>query len=62
MQLRFLTESIFVSRNLAESRGVEPHPRKQDRVFKARRRTNPAALLSVFLVRVVGLEPTRLSA
>ena len=31
---------------LAESRGVEPHPCQENRVFKARRRTNPAALLS----------------
>lgn len=33
---------------LEEGSGVEPHPRKQDRVFKARRRTNPPALPSMF--------------
>ena len=33
---------------LAESRGVEPHPISENPVFKAGRRTNPAALLSMF--------------
>jgi len=32
---------------LAESRGVEPHPISENPVFKAGRRTNPAALLSL---------------
>ncbi len=32
--------------NLAESRGVEPHPISENPVFKAGRRTNAAALLS----------------
>ncbi len=32
---------------LAESRGVEPHPISENLVFKASRRTIPAALLSV---------------
>ena len=31
---------------LAESRGVEPHPISENLVFKASRRTIPAALLS----------------
>lgn len=31
---------------MAESRGVEPHPISENLVFKASRRTNPAALLS----------------
>lgn len=43
---------------MADSRGVEPHPISENRVFKARRRTNPAALLSIFLVGVVGVKPT----
>lgn len=29
---------------MAVGRGVEPHPISENRVFKARRRTNPAAL------------------
>ena len=33
--------------HLAESRGVEPHPISENPVFKAGRRTNPAALLSI---------------
>ena len=33
--------------NLAESRGVEPHPISENPVFKAGRRTIPAALLSI---------------
>ena len=33
--------------NLAESRGVEPHPISENLVFKASRRTIPAALLSI---------------
>jgi hypothetical protein len=32
---------------LAESRGVEPHPISENLVFKASRRTIPAALLSI---------------
>lgn len=32
---------------MADSRGVEPHPISQNLVFKASRRTNPAALLSI---------------
>jgi len=35
---------------MAEDRGVEPHPISQNPVFKAGRRTNPAALSSVTLV------------
>jgi hypothetical protein len=43
---------------LAESRGVEPHPISENPVFKAGRRTNPAALLSVFLEHRVRFELT----
>ncbi len=32
---------------LAESRGVEPHPISENLVFKASRRTNAPALLSI---------------
>ena len=32
---------------LAEEVGVEPNPRQQDQVFKACRRTNPAASSSI---------------
>ena len=32
---------------MAESRGVEPHPISENLVFKASRRTIPAALLSI---------------
>jgi hypothetical protein len=35
---------------MAEDRGVEPHPISQNPVFKAGRRTNPAALSSITLV------------
>ena len=35
---------------MAEGRGVEPHPISENLVFKASRRTIPAALLSVCLV------------
>ena len=35
---------------MAEDRGVEPHPISQNPVFKAGRRTNPAALSSISLV------------
>ena len=38
--------SIPTAHNLAESRGVEPHPISENLVFKASRRTIPAALLS----------------
>jgi len=31
---------------VVESRGIEPHPISENLVFKASRRTNPAALLS----------------
>ena len=31
----------------AEEGGVEPHPISENRVFKARRRTNPAASSSI---------------
>ena len=40
--------------NMAESRGVEPHPISENPVFKAGRRTNPAALLSKFLHTAIG--------
>ena len=43
---------------LAESRGVEPHPISENLVFKASRRTNPAALLSVYMVPDVWFEQT----
>ena len=43
--------------NMAESRGVEPHPISQNPVFKASRRTNPAALLSITLVANSGNDP-----
>ena len=33
---------------MAVSRGVEPHPVSENLVFKASRRTNPAALLPTF--------------
>jgi len=33
---------------MAGGRGVEPHPVSENLVFKASRRTNPAALLSVY--------------
>ena len=46
-----------LSINLAESRGVEPHPISENPVFKAGRRTNPAALLSINLVEPEGIEP-----
>ena len=42
---------------LAESRGVEPHPISENLVFKASRRTIPAALLSINLVSLPGFEP-----
>ena len=43
---------------LAESRGVEPHPISENLVFKASRRTNPAALSSIILlVPRDGIEP-----
>ena len=42
---------------MAESRGVEPHPISQNPVFKAGRRTNPAALLSITLVANSGNDP-----
>ena len=42
---------------MAEDRGVEPHPISQNPVFKAGRRTNPAALSSITLVANGGLEP-----
>ena len=42
---------------LAESRGVEPHPISENPVFKAGRRTNAAALLSITLVDQRGIEP-----
>ena len=44
---------------LAESRGVEPHPISENLVFKASRRTIPAALLSVVLVPAEGIEPSQ---
>ena len=44
---------------LADSRGVEPHPISENRVFKARRRTNPAALLSIKLAGHERLELPR---
>ena len=43
---------------MAEDRGVEPHPISENLVFKASRRTNPAALLSVYMVPDVWFEQT----
>ena len=42
---------------MAESRGVEPHPISENLVFKASRRTIPAALSSINLVPRDGIEP-----
>ena len=42
---------------MAEDRGVEPHPISQNPVFKAGRRTNPAALSSITLVANSGNDP-----
>jgi hypothetical protein len=42
---------------MAEDRGVEPHPISQNPVFKAGRRTNPAALSSITLVPDSGNDP-----
>ena len=42
---------------MAEDRGVEPHPISQNPVFKAGRRTNPAALSSITLVPNSGNDP-----
>ena len=42
---------------MAEGRGVEPHPISENLVFKASRRTNPAALPSIFLAGTLGIEP-----
>ena len=44
---------------LAESRGVEPHPISENLVFKASRRTIPAALLSRIVERVERIELSR---
>ena len=44
-----MTTSAKVAYLLAKSRGVEPHPISENPVFKAGRRTNPAALLSKLL-------------
>ncbi len=44
---------------MAEDGGVEPHPISENLVFKASRRTNPAASSSfILLVQPVGIEPT----
>lgn len=40
-----LSERLTVGICMAGSRGVEPHPVSENLVFKASRRTNPAALL-----------------
>ena len=42
---------------MAEDRGVEPHPISENPVFKAGRRTNPAALSSITLVPNSGNDP-----
>ena len=43
---------------MAEDGGVEPHPISENPVFKAGRRTNPAASSSIFfLAGTLGIEP-----
>ena len=42
---------------MAEGGGVEPHPISENLVFKASRRTIPAASPTIYLVHPRGIEP-----
>ena len=53
----FILVRRLCANSRAESRGVEPHPISENLVFKASRRTIPAALLSINLAPSEGIEP-----